>query len=204
MFTSAKRPRLTVPAQQEPGAFLVVVGAVLLFVSLFLSWYQPGRSAWTVFEVWDLVLAAVSVAAIVAAAGRLGLARPRPDSWLILASGIAFVVVVASLINHPPAAIGLAPMGGIWLALGASILMAIGTAISVARVSVAIKLADRPVTARRSGGGPVSASPTPGSEGAQAADRHEDAAGSKETGTDETRVLPDRDVTGSETPPDRP
>jgi hypothetical protein len=119
---------------------LVAIGAALLFVSLFLHWYQPGRSAWTVFEVWDLVLATLSVVALVAAAGRLGFGRSRPDSWLVAPSAAALVVVVASLLNHPPAAIGADPMVGIWLALIATVLMLVGVALSVAGVSVAINI----------------------------------------------------------------
>src|SRR5437588_11177698 len=37
---------------------LTLGGGLLLFVSLFLSWYDPGVDAWTAFEVLDLVLAA--------------------------------------------------------------------------------------------------------------------------------------------------
>ena len=124
----------------EAGVALVAIGAALLFISLFLHWYQPGRSAWTVFEVWDLVLAALSLVALAAVAGRLRLARPRPDSWLLVPSVAAFAIVVASLVNHPPAAIGENPMIGIWLALFAAVLMLAGVALSVANVSVAINI----------------------------------------------------------------
>jgi len=182
----------------------VALGAGLLLVSLFLDWYQPGRSAWEVFEVWDLVLAALSLVALVAAAGRLGLARRRPDSWLIIPSATAFVVVIASLLNHPPAAIGFDPMVGIWLALAASILMLAGVAIAVARMSVAIKLEDPPVA------GPQSSVPHRGGTrrfragpGADAADS-EKAAAPTARGTEPTRVLEDRNPSSSETPPGRP
>ena len=50
----------------EAGMLLIGAGAILLFVSLFLEWYQPGIDAWEIFEVWDLVLALLAVAAFVA------------------------------------------------------------------------------------------------------------------------------------------
>lgn len=204
MSTLADGPPPQPSTRSEPGVVLVAVGAVLLLVSLFLDWYQPGRSAWEVFEVWDLVLAALSLVALVAAVGRFGLAPRRPDSWLIIPSVVSFVVVVASLLNHPPAAIGFDPMIGIWLALAASVLMVIGVAIAVARVSVAIKLEDRPVAAPRSG--------VPGGAGRQrfrsrpragAAESVEEAVVAKDEATQPTRVLGDRGPAGSEAPPNQ-
>jgi hypothetical protein len=125
---------------RDLGAAVGSFGSILLLISLFLDWYEPGRSAWSVFETWDLVLAALAAWSIAATAGRLGLASRRPDRWLVLPSASAFVIVVAALLNHPPPAIGHAPMGGIWLALASSIMMLIGAALSVARVSLAIDL----------------------------------------------------------------
>ena len=123
---------------------LLAIGAALLLVSLFLDWYQPGQSAWTVFEVWDLVLAALALVALAAAAGRLGLARSRPDGWLLVPGVASFVIVVASLLNHPPAASGEGTMVGIWVALVATVLMLAGAVLSVARVSIAINITDTP------------------------------------------------------------
>jgi hypothetical protein len=140
MASSSDRSGTSAASRPEGGVALVAIGAVLLLVSLFLHWYQPGHSAWTVFEVWDLVLAALGVVALVAAGGRLGFGRLRPDSWLVAPSVAAFVIVVASLLNHPPAAIGEDPMIGIWLALIATVLMVVGVALSVAGVSVAINI----------------------------------------------------------------
>jgi uncharacterized membrane protein HdeD (DUF308 family) len=54
------------PERINGGQALVAIGAIALIVSLFLNWYEPGRSAWTVFEVWDIVLAAIGIAAIAA------------------------------------------------------------------------------------------------------------------------------------------
>ncbi len=202
-LTDAPPPR--VPTRGEPGVVLVALGAALMLVSLFLDWYQPGRSAWEVFEVWDLVLAALSLVALVAAAGRLGLAQRRADSWLIIPSGTAFVVVVASLLDHPPPAIGFDPMVGIWLALAASILMVAGVAIAVARVSVAITLEDRTVAGPQSDvpartcGRRLRSRPDAG-----APESVEEPAVPKDKGTQPTRVLGERDPSSSETPPGRP
>jgi hypothetical protein len=126
----------------EAGLLLVGAGAILLFVSLFLDWYQPGLDAWTVFEVWDLVLALLAAVALGAVAARLGFGPARPGSWLIGPSVAAFVIVLFAIINHPPAASGTGndPETGLWLALVASVLMLAGTALSVARISVALNV----------------------------------------------------------------
>lgn len=133
----------------ELGLLLIGAGAVLLLISLFLEWYDPGLDAWTSFEVWDLVLATVAIVALVAVAGRMGLGRPRPNSWLLATSAIAFVVVVVAIVNHPPAAAGIEndPATGIWLALAGASLMLAGTVLAVARISVALNVGDPPVTA---------------------------------------------------------
>ena len=51
------------------------LGALLLLVSLFLDWYEPDVTAWEAFEVLDLLMAALALAALVAAAGAF---RPPP------------------------------------------------------------------------------------------------------------------------------
>jgi hypothetical protein len=128
----------------EAGALLIGLGAILLLVSLFLEWYQPGLEAWSVFEVWDLVLALLAVGALVAIGGRLGYGAPRPDSWLIGTAGAALVIVVYAILDPPPATAGLPdgdPATGLWLALLGSVLMTAGAVLSVARISVAITAA---------------------------------------------------------------
>jgi hypothetical protein len=144
------RSRETTLRGGDPGAIAAGLGAALLFVSLFLHWYAPGLTAWTVFEVWDLVLAALALWTLVMAAGRLGLGERRPDGWLLTPAVAAVVLVVAALINHPPAAIGRSPEVGSWLALVASLVMVAGSALSVARITVAVELDDgRSARARR-------------------------------------------------------
>ena len=135
----------------ELGTLLIAAGALLLFVSLFLDWYQPGIDAWSVFEAWDLVLAMLAVAALAAVAGRLGFGPPRPASWLLGPALAALVIVVYAILDPPPATNGLPdgdPATGLWLALVAAVLMTVGAVLSVARISVAITTA-----------GPTSADP---------------------------------------------
>lgn len=130
----------------EAGLLAIALGAILLLISLFLEWFEPGIEAWDVFEVWDLVLAGLAIAALVAVAGRMGYAPPRPNSWLMAAGIVAFIVVVAALLDPPPLVDGPGhdPSTGLWLALVASVLMLAGTAISVARISVALNIGDSP------------------------------------------------------------
>ena len=56
------------PRSLEGSILLIGAGAMLLIVSLFLKWYQPGIDTWEIFEVWDLVLAVLAIAALVAVA----------------------------------------------------------------------------------------------------------------------------------------
>jgi hypothetical protein len=151
---STPPPPSSPPSAQrsDAGAVLLGLGALLLFISLFLHWYRPGASAWAVFEVWDLVLAGLALAAFLAAVGRLGLARERTEHWMTVPSAAAFVIVVSSLLNHPPAAAGEGPMIGIWLALFASILMLAGVATSMARISLVIERTERSHGARSAPG----------------------------------------------------
>ncbi|MEA2194978.1 MAG: hypothetical protein QOG42_1412, partial [Solirubrobacteraceae bacterium] len=128
----------------EAGMLLIGAGAILLLVSLFLEWYQPGVDAWEIFEVWDLVLAVLAVVTLVAVASRLGFGPPRPASWIIGPALAALVIVVYLLVNPPPLTpdIDGDPSTGLWLALAASVLMTAGALLSVARISVAINPAD--------------------------------------------------------------
>ena len=126
----------------EAGMLLIGAGALLLLVSLFLEWFDPGLEGWDVFEVWDLVLAALAIVALVAVASRLGVGAPRPASWLIGPAIAALVIVLYALIDPPPVLAEGDPSTGLWLALAAALLMTAGAVLSVARISVAINPAD--------------------------------------------------------------
>ena len=128
------------------GPLLAIPGALLLLVSLFLDWYEPGLDAWKVFEVLDLVLAAIALACVLAAAERLGARLPggRAVSRALPALGILALVIVASqAINHPPAAVGEDPDTGLWLALAGAALLALGAVLSTSRISLAVNVEGR-------------------------------------------------------------
>ena len=132
--------------QLEVGPTVAAVGGVLLCVSLFLDWYEPGVSGWTAFEALDLLLAALGLAAVGTLALRhgvplLGRKRgPLEDSVAAVIGAVAVVVVASQVLNHPPAAAGLGGDVGQWVALGGTGLMLAGGALGSARLSVAVRL----------------------------------------------------------------
>lgn len=124
----------------DVAPLIAALGGLILFVSLFLHWYEPGLSAWTVFEVLDLVLAALALGAIAVGASALGVplgARDRALPWL---GGAAFVVVVSQLVNHPPAAQSGSPLAGAWLGLAGATLMAVGGILQATGVSLDLSI----------------------------------------------------------------
>jgi hypothetical protein len=125
----------------EAGPLLAAAGAVAVLTSLFLDWFEPDLSAWTTFEIVDLLLAAISLAVLVASASRIARQateadRELRDRWAPAGAALALLLVVATLINHPPAAIGLGVEAGIWIALGGALAMALGTLADRAQVSL--------------------------------------------------------------------
>lgn len=126
------------------GPLLAAVGGLLLLVSLFLHWYQPGLSAWTVFEVWDLVLAALGLAGVWVALAGVVWEAPVREGALPLVGGAALVIVVSQLINHPPAAQGASLESGAWLGLGGAALMAAAGALSATGVSFSLSVGSAP------------------------------------------------------------
>ena len=128
------------------GDLLVLVGAIVLLVSLFLNWWtgpadQVLVSAWTALEVADLVLAAIAVIAIL-------LVLPAPPckadfnksgaAWLPWLGPISLVVIAAALINDPPAVNGLSLAVGAWIGLGGAIAMTVGGILRRVGLSVSI------------------------------------------------------------------
>jgi hypothetical protein len=125
------------------GPILLALGALLLLVALFLRWYGP-LSAWDAFELTDVVLAVLGVGALVAAAGLLAPELEYVDRrvlpWLV---GAALVLVVAELLDPPPAAGGERLGTGAWIALASAAAMVVGTILSLARVSLAVAVEGR-------------------------------------------------------------
>jgi hypothetical protein len=127
----------------EVGPILVALGALLLLVSLFLEWYGP-LTAWEAFEVVEVLLAGLAVAALVVASGQL-----MPDveygerRWLPILVVAVAVLVAAELVNPPPAA-GDEPLEqGAWLAFAGALIMLAGAVLTVGRISFAIAVEGR-------------------------------------------------------------
>jgi hypothetical protein len=128
------------------GPLVASIGAVLLIVSLFLDWYDQ-ITGFTVFEVLDLVLVSLALLTIASLLSGLGVIRWSLSAEATLGVAVLALVIVASqIVNHPPAAAGAAGPSkdtGIWLALGATLLMVAGAVLGYARISVAVEPRDR-------------------------------------------------------------
>lgn len=125
------------------GPVLLALGAVLLLVALFLDWYGP-FTAWNAFEITDILLAALAVAAL---AGAVGLLAPeleyveqRVVPWIV---GAAFILVAAELLDPPPGAGGESLGTGAWLALASAVAMVLGAVLALGRVSFAVAVEGR-------------------------------------------------------------
>ena len=128
----------------DAGAAVAAAGAVLLLVSLFLDWYgedDEGYSAWTLFELIDLLLAAIALAAVSTFLSRSDIEARLPQAPLLVLGGAALVLTASQLINEPPAVAGgdLGLQTGAWLALAGSLFLVAGAFMSVARVSFTVE-----------------------------------------------------------------
>ena len=127
----------------EVGPILVALGALVLLVSLFLDWYGA-LTAWEAFEVVEVLLGSLAVAALVIAVGQL-----MPDleyvdrRWLPLVVLAVAVLVAAEIVDPPPAAGGEDPATGAWLAFGAALVMFAGTVLTFGRVRFAVSVEGR-------------------------------------------------------------
>jgi len=132
----------------EVGPILVALGALLLLVSLFLEWYGP-LNAWEAFEVVEVMLAALAVAALVVAAGQL---VPELDvgdrRWVPMIVVAIAVLVAAELVDPPPAAGDESIEQGAWLAFAAALVMLSGAVLTVGRISFAIAVEGRELRER--------------------------------------------------------
>lgn len=135
------------PRRIDLGRAVLAAGSALLFVSLFLNWYDNGVgnvSGWEVFETLDLVLTAL------AAAGIFVSVRPEATPpWAgIGVPAAALLIVFVQLVNVPPAASGADPASGAWLALAAALLMGAGSALSLSAISITVQVRERDVRRR--------------------------------------------------------
>ena len=165
----------------ELGPILVAVASLVLLVSLFLDWYG-GRAAWDAFELVDVLLAALAVAALAGVVGTLA-----PDAayvhrrWLPALAAAATILVAVSVLDPPPAARRLAADTGAWVALGAAIAMLVGAILSLGRVSVSVAVEERDAPERVAAvdhrqptteSAPVVSARRPGRRGSLAAGEH--------------------------------
>lgn len=140
------------PDRLDLRDLLVPLGGALLLISLFLRWFGPAAEAWDVFEVVDLVLAAVAVAALAYAART---APPRLRAALPWLAVVAVVLVAGSIADPPPVAGEDPERGpGAWLALVAACLLALAALLRHARISVRVDVGGR-------AGEPVAPPPPP-------------------------------------------
>jgi hypothetical protein len=138
------------------GPFVLALGALVLLVSLFLPWVDYGTAirsipngagadsvnAWRLFEITDVIVAALAIAALVAAAG---LIVPTVDlidrRWVPWIVGAALVLVVNQILE-PVNSIGSRGTGA-WLAFAATIVMALGALLSLSKVHFAVAVEGR-------------------------------------------------------------
>ena len=145
------------PRGVEAGTVVAAVGAIALLVGLFLDWYSPGglgpgegASAWTVFEIVDLLLALLAVGVLLAVASAVAPSARMPawPAWTVAGAGVAaLVLVVTSLVNDPPAAFGASLGEGIWISFGGAVLMVVGALLERSRIRLVVTPRDerRPV-----------------------------------------------------------
>jgi hypothetical protein len=139
---------LSVTTKIDVPTGLVLAGAVALLASLFLDWFSPGLSGWNAFEALDLLLAALAAGAAAIAAGRLDRARPAPATLLPALSLAALLIVAVQLADPPPVAFDADREAGAWVALAGTLLMAAGSVLTVARVSVVVDVRGRDIRRR--------------------------------------------------------
>jgi hypothetical protein len=134
------------------GPLVGTLGSALLAVSLFLDWWD-GVTAFTAFEVLDLVLLALASGTAAALLTEAGLPLPRsPLSGRALPlAALALLVVVSQIVNDPPLVLGGSGPDhatGIWLALAGAVIMTAGALVTGSRISLAVDVRRRDTTTR--------------------------------------------------------
>ena len=151
------------PRKIDAGEVLSAIGGALVFVALFLAWFD-GRSGWEAFEALDLVVAGLALAAIGAAVSSIagwGDWSPRVLPWV---GALLLAIVAVQLIEPPPGALGLEAQNidgetrffeadpdretGAWLALAGSALVLLGGVLRLAHISVTVSVGGRDVRRR--------------------------------------------------------
>ena len=127
----------------EIGPLIVAVGSLVLLVSLFLDWYAD-ETAWGTFEVADVLLAALALAALLASVGviaeEIAVLDRRWLPGLVLAAAL---LVIAEILSPPPVVGGADPQEGAWIAFASALVMLVGTVLSLGRVSFSFAIEGR-------------------------------------------------------------
>lgn len=139
----------------DAGPVVAGAAAIALLASLFLDWFDPRASGWSVFEVLDLVLAGLALGALASAAGRLGGdpaprggrlsgdAAPGGGRLLLVLGSVALLIVASQMLDPPPAARGQGLGPGAWVALAGAAGLVAGGLGGALRFSLAIDIAPR-------------------------------------------------------------
>ena len=121
----------------------MAVGSLVLLVSLFMDWYA-GETAWGTFEVADVLLAALAIAALLAALGQIAEEIAVVDRrWLPAIVLSAALLVIAEILSPPPVVGGADPQEGAWIAFAAALVMVLGTVLSLGHVSFSFAIEGR-------------------------------------------------------------
>jgi hypothetical protein len=134
------------------GPLVGTLGSALLAVSLFLDWWD-GVTAFTAFEVLDLVLLALASGTAAALLAEAGLPLPRsPLSGRALPlAALALLIVLTQIVNDPPLVLGGSGPDhatGIWLGLGGAVLMTAGALVTGSKISLAVDVRRRDAPTR--------------------------------------------------------
>lgn len=132
------------PQRFEAASLAALFGAVLLLVSPFLTWFDPGGSAWSMFELLDLLLVGIALYVGVTATTRLlDVDQGTDPRGVPIAGGVALAAVFATLLEPPPVAVDSSTGFGVWLALFGAVIITAAGLLDLARVSVTVSVGAR-------------------------------------------------------------
>lgn len=93
------------PRRLSAGEWITALAGVVVLVSLFGTWYEPGVSGWEAFSVADVIFALTALVALVAWAANAGnRTHATAVAWLsinMILSLIALVVALYRLVDPP-------------------------------------------------------------------------------------------------------
>lgn len=112
------------PRRLSAGEWIAATAGVLLLVSLFLTWYDPGVSGWEAFAVLDIVLALTAVLGLAGWAAGAG-DRTHPTGVAVLSLTLIVSFFAGLLVLYrtldPPGDGGVERALGSWLGLAGAL-----------------------------------------------------------------------------------